>query len=334
MIDGKSILVTGGTGHFGQQFVEYLLNNYSPSRVIVYSRDEHKQYIMHERLKDRYDDKLRFFIGNIRDKSRLQRALNGVDYVVHAAALKHISTCEYNPIEAIKTNIMGAINVIDASIDAGVEKVVALSTDKAVNPISLYGGTKLVSDKLFVLGNSYSGNNGSRFSIVRFGNVADSRGAVIPLFRRLIENGATELPVTDFRMTRFWTEVDQGIDLVIRALENSYGGEIYVPKCPSFRITDLAEAMLPGGNKTEIGMDDCEKISEILITKEEAKKTFEYDDCYIIYPYSFGWNESMMMPHGRKVDHDFEYTSATNENWIGSGDIVRLLSGRKNSLGY
>ena len=251
MLNNKSILITGGTGSFGHQFVNYVLKNYNPQKIIIYSRDEYKQFIMANEYKE-FKDILRFFIGDVRDESRLKRAMNGVDYVVHAAALKQVPACEYNPIEAIKTNVNGAVNVINASLDTGVKKVVALSTDKSVNPINLYGGTKLVSDKLFIAANAYSGENGTVFSIVRYGNVAGSRGSVIPFFDNIIKSGGTKLPITDYRMTRFWISLDEGVKLVIKALEESNGGETFISKIPSFKITDLAQAMLPGCDMPEV----------------------------------------------------------------------------------
>lgn len=264
MLNNKTILITGGTGSFGHHFVEYALKHYKPKKLIIYSRDEFKQFQMQNRFKEYYDV-LRFFIGDVRDKERLQRAMNGVDYVIHAAALKQVPACEYNPIEAIKTNVNGACNVIDASLDAGVEKVVALSTDKAVNPINLYGGTKLVSDKLFTAANAYSGENGTIFSVVRYGNVAGSRGSVIPFFQDIIDRGGTSLPITDYRMTRFWISLEQGVELVIKALGEARGGETFISKIPSFKITDLAQAMLPGCDMPEVGIREGEKLHEIKI---------------------------------------------------------------------
>jgi UDP-N-acetylglucosamine 4,6-dehydratase (inverting) len=248
MLNNTSILITGGTGSFGKKFSEMILNNYDPKRIVIYSRDEFKQDMMKKDFMSRFPEKaekLRFFIGDVRDRDRLTRALNGIDYVIHAAAMKQVPACEYNPLEAIKTNINGAQNVIDASLDAGVKKVVALSTDKAVNPINLYGGTKLVSDKLFIAANAYSGLNGTVFSVVRYGNVAGSRGSVIPFFESMINNGNVCLPITDYRMTRFWITLEEGVNLVFKALNESKGGETYISKIPSFKITELAKAMLP-----------------------------------------------------------------------------------------
>ena len=288
MLDNKSILITGGTGSFGNHFVEYVLNHYKPKKIIIYSRDEFKQFNMSNKFKIQYKehaDVLRFFIGDVRDKERLLRALDGVDYVIHAAALKQVPSCEYNPIEAVKTNIDGAINVINAALDTpSVKKVVALSTDKSVNPINLYGGTKLVSDKLFIAANAYSGTKDIRFTVVRYGNVAGSRGSVIPFFQKMLDEGSCELPITDYRMTRFWISLEQGVELVIKALREAKGGETFISKIPSFKITDLAQAMLPGCQMPEIGIREGEKLHEIMITKEDSSTTYEYENHYIIYP--------------------------------------------------
>lgn len=259
MLNNKTILITGGTGSFGKKFLEMILDRYDPHRIIIYSRDEYKQSVMKAEYSKKYDmSKVRFFIGDVRDKDRLYRAFDHVDYVIHAAAMKQVPTCEYNPFEAIKTNIHGAQNVIDAAIDRGVKKVVALSTDKAVNPINLYGGTKLVSDKLFITANAYSKISKTKFSVVRYGNVAGSRGSIIPIFKNIIDNGGNELPITDMRMTRFWITLEQGVELVFKALAESEGGETYISKIPSFHISDLAEAMLPGCKIKEIGIREGE----------------------------------------------------------------------------
>lgn len=294
MLNGKSILVTGGTGSFGNHFVEYVFKNYSPKKIIIYSRDEYKQFIMANKFQD-FKEQLRFFIGDVRDKDRLKRALNGVDYVIHAAAMKQVPTCEYNPIEAVKTNIDGAMNVVDAVLDSeSVKRVVALSTDKSVNPINLYGGTKLVSDKLFIAANAYVGFRDLNFSVVRYGNVAGSRGSVIPFFQKIIENGGKELPITDFRMTRFWIDLEEGVELVIKALSDARGGETFISKIPSFKITDLAEAMLPGCEKPEVGIREGEKLHEVMVTREDSMTTYEYDKHYIIYPHYDWWNREVL----------------------------------------
>ncbi|MGN0331141.1 MAG: UDP-N-acetylglucosamine 4,6-dehydratase (inverting), partial [Kineothrix sp.] len=274
MLNDKTILITGGTGSFGRCFARYMLEHYEPKKIIIYSRDEFKQFMMANEFKE-YEDRLRFFIGDVRDKERLRRALEGVDYVIHAAALKQVPACEYNPNEAIKTNIHGAQNVIDAALDSQVKKVVALSTDKAVNPVNLYGGTKLVSDKLFIAANAYAGTKDISFSIVRYGNVAGSRGSVIPFFRNIIKNGGTELPITDYRMTRFWISLTQGVELVIKALEEATGGETFISRIPSFKITDLAQAMLPGCRMPEVGIRPGEKLHEIMVTAEDSYTTYE-----------------------------------------------------------
>ncbi len=326
MFNNKTILITGGTGSFGHVFVRYVLDNYSPSKVIIYSRDEFKQFNMQNDYREHPRKKcLRFFIGDVRDYERLRRAMTGVDYVVHAAALKQVPACEYNPLEAIKTNINGATNVINAALDTGVKKVVALSTDKAVNPINLYGGTKLVSDKLFIAGNSYSGREGTCFSVVRYGNVAGSRGSVIPFFDNIIKNGGGELPITDYHMTRFWISLEEGVQLVVKAFLESRGGETFVSKIPSFKITDLAQAMLPGCDMPEVGIREGEKLHEIMVTAEDAMHTYEYERHYIIYPHMNFWNDGMVIPGGRKLEYGFSYTSENNTEWYSVEDLKRLL---------
>lgn len=326
MLNEKVIMITGGTGSFGNQFVEYILDNYKPKKVIVYSRDEYKQFIMNNRYKTHQQyNKLRFFIGDVRDESRLKLAMKGVDYVIHAAALKQVPACEYNPNEAIKTNINGAVNVINAALETEVKKVIALSTDKAVNPINLYGGTKLVSDKLFCAANAYSGENGTRFAVVRYGNVVGSRGSVIPYFRSIIDSGRMELPITDYRMTRFWISLKDGVRLVVKALEECRGGEIFVSKIPSFKITDLAQAMLPECKMSEVGMREGEKLHEMMITHEDAIHTYEYSECYIIYPNYNWWDIKGLIPGGKLVEEGFEYSSGKNEKWLSVERIRELL---------
>lgn len=324
MLNNKTVLVTGGTGSFGHHFVDYVLAHYKPKKIIIYSRDEYKQFLMQNQYKE-YSQILRFFIGDVRDEDRLRMAMKGCDYVIHAAALKQVPACEYNPNEAIKTNINGAMNVINASLEAGVEKVVALSTDKAVNPINLYGGTKLVSDKLFCAANAYGGEDGTRFSVVRYGNVAGSRGSVIPFFRNLIDKGEKELPITDFRMTRFWISLEQGVELVIKALEESKGGETFISKIPSFKITDLAEAMLPGCVKKEVGIREGEKLHEIMVTREDSLHTYEYEKHFIIYPHYNWWRDRDLIPGGKLVDQEFEYSSGTNTEWLSVEDLRAKL---------
>lgn len=324
MLNDKSILVTGGTGTFGNYFVEYVLKHYFPKKIIIYSRDEYKQFIMANKFKE-YEDILRFFIGDVRDKERLKRALNGVDYVIHAAAMKQVPACEYNPIEAVKTNIDGAINVVDAVLDSvSVKKVVALSTDKSVNPINLYGGTKLVSDKLFIAANAYVGVRDLTFSVVRYGNVAGSRGSVIPFFQNIIDNGGKELPITDYRMTRFWIDLGEGVELVIKALNDARGGETFISKIPSFKITDLAEAMLPGCEKPEVGIREGEKLHEVMVTREDSMSTYEYDKHYIIYPH-YNWWSRDVLSGGKLVEQGFEYNSGNNTEWLGIEELRTKL---------
>ena len=325
MLNDKTILITGGTGSFGHHFVEYVLRNYKPKKIIIYSRDEYKQFVMSNQYKE-HRDILRYFIGDVRDEARLKMAMKGADYVIHAAALKQVPACEYNPNEAIKTNISGAMNVINAALETGVEKVIALSTDKAVNPINLYGGTKLVSDKLFTAANAYSGENGTRFAVVRYGNVAGSRGSVIPFFQNIIDNGGKELPITDYRMTRFWISLEQGVELVIKALSEANGGETFISKIPSFKITDLAQAMLPGCKTPEVGIREGEKLHEIMVTREDSLHTYEYEKHYIIYPHYDWWGKENIIPGGSLVKPEFEYSSGTNTQWLNVEDIQKLLS--------
>lgn len=327
MFNGKVVLITGGTGSFGNDMTQYILQNYTPRKIIIYSRDEFKQWQMAEKFKEHLSV-LRFFIGDVRDKDRLYRAFNDVDYVIHAAAMKQVPACEYNPFEAIKTNIHGAQNIIDAAIDNGVKKIVALSTDKAVNPINLYGGTKLVSDKLFIAANSYTRGHDTCFSVVRYGNVAGSRGSVIPFFRDLVKSGRTSLPITDFNMTRFFITLKQGIELVIKALEESSGGETYISKIPSFKVTELAYAI--GGDKItldEIGIREGEKLHEVMITTDDSLTTYEYDKHYIIYPHYYWWNKSQTSKDtGKLVKAGFEYNSGRNVDWLSRDELRELLS--------
>lgn len=324
IIDGKTILITGGTGSFGKCFIKYVLEKYNPKKIIIYSRDEFKQFNMANDFK-KYEDKLRFFIGDVRDLERMRRAFKGVDYVVHAAALKQVPSCEYNPNEAIKTNIHGAMNVIEASLDSDVKKVVALSTDKAVNPVNLYGGTKLVSDKLFVAANSYVGAGDLSFSVVRYGNVAGSRGSVIPFFEKLIQEGKTELPITDYRMTRFWISLTEGVELVLKALKEAKGGETFISKIPSFKITDLAKAMLPECDMLEVGIREGEKLHEVMVTAEDAPTTYEYDKHFIVYPQMIFNDRMKAVPTGKKVSEGFVYSSGTNDMWLSVEDIKNRL---------
>ena len=330
MFRDKTILVTGGTGSFGKAFIGELIEKYDFGKIIIFSRDEFKQDLMKKDFTEKYGaeavKKLRFFIGDIRDKDRLKRAFNGVDVVIHAAAMKQVPACEYNPTEAILTNINGAMNIIDAALDSGVEKVVALSTDKAVNPINLYGGTKLVSDKLFVSANAYSGSHGTKFSLVRYGNVSGSRGSVIPFFKDLIDQGHKELPVTDERMTRFWMTLDKAVKLVLMAVENMSGGETFVFKNPSYKVTDICRAMLPDAEMKIVGIREGEKIHEVMITKDDSRSTYDYGDYYIIYP-NFEWFnfKKSFKEGGRLIEEGFEYDSGNNTDWLSVEDIRRLL---------
>ena len=326
MFNDKAILITGGTGSFGNNMTKYLLENYNVRKIVIYSRDEFKQWQMAEKFKDD-KEKLRFFVGDVRDAGRLFRAFHEIDYVIHAAAMKQVPACEYNPSEAIKTNINGAQNVIDAAIDCGVKKVVALSTDKAVNPINLYGGTKLVSDKLFIAANAYSRGRETCFSVVRYGNVAGSRGSVIPFFKSKLQAGSTVLPITDYRMTRFWISLQQGVELVVKAFRESVGGETYISKIPSFKVVDLAKAIGGDAIETEeVGIRDGEKIHEVMITEYDAPHTYEYDEHYIIYPNNYWWNrERLENVKGRKVGESFEYNSGTNTVWLNIQQLKTLL---------
>lgn len=324
MLNHKTILITGGTGSFGKKFTRRILNEYDPKKIIIYSRDEYKQFLMQRQFKD-YEKKLRFFIGDVRDEKRLYRAFDGVDVVIHAAALKQVPAAEYNPIEAIKTNIHGAENIINASIDKGVKKVIALSTDKAVNPVNLYGATKLVSDKLFVSGNAYVGAKETLFSVVRYGNVSGSRGSVIPFFKSLIDQNKNILPITDFRMTRFWITLDDAVDLVIKAIEEAKGGELYVKKCPSFKVTDLARAMEYDCEFEDVGIRPGEKLHEVMVTEEDSRTTYEYDDHYIIYPDFDWWENVNNKSGGQKVEDRFRYSSDNNKHWLSVDEIRDLL---------
>jgi UDP-N-acetylglucosamine 4,6-dehydratase len=319
MFDGSSILITGGTGSFGKAFLNRILIEHDPARVAVFSRDELKQYEMKMTLGD--DPRVRFFIGDIRDRERLEMALHGVDYVVHAAALKQVDTAEYNPMEYVKTNILGSENVMTAAIAAGVKKVVALSTDKASSPVNLYGATKLTADKLFVSGNHYSYARGTRFAVVRYGNVVGSRGSVIPFFRRLAEEGKP-LPITDVRMTRFWITLEQAIDFVLAAFESMDGGELYVPRIPSMRVTDLAEAIAPGSEIVEVGFRPGEKLHEEMISEEDARRTIRQADRYVVAPTLAEW--TFRAPEGEPVEEGFSYSSDTNDEWLSVKQLREL----------
>ncbi len=313
MIKNSSILITGGTGSFGNTFVPMTLAKYDPKRLVIYSRDEMKQWEMAQKYEN--DPRVRFFIGDIRDKDRFRRALDGIEYVVHAAATKIVPTAEYNPFECVKTNIIGAMNLIDVCIDCGIKRVVALSTDKASNPVNLYGATKLASDKLFVAGNAYAGTHNTRFAVVRYGNVMGSRGSVIPFFMSLAGTGV--IPITDPRMTRFMITLEQGVELVWRAFDDMQGGEIYVKKIPSMTITDIARAVAPDAKHNIIGIRPGEKIHEQMIGVEDAPHTFEYEGHYKILPAIHNWSsDPSRINDGKKVSEDFMYTSDNNSEWM------------------
>jgi UDP-N-acetylglucosamine 4,6-dehydratase len=322
MLNGKSILITGGTGSFGKKAVELILKSYKPKRLIVFSRDELKQFEMSQTFSITDYPCMRYFIGDVRDVERLHRAFQGVDYVIHAAALKQVPAAEYNPFEAIKTNILGAQNVINVAIDQGVSRVIALSTDKAANPINLYGATKLCSDKLFIAGNAYVGRDATTFSVVRYGNVAGSRGSVIPFFLKQKETGV--LPITDPRMTRFWITLRQGAEFVLWALEHMCGGELFVPKIPSMNIMDLARALAPECETKIVGIRPGEKIHELMIPQDESRKTLEFDSFFVIQPDFQYWSRRCSWGDGSKVADDFEYSSGTNP-WRLTVDEMRQI---------
>lgn len=318
MFNDKTILVTGGTGSFGKQFVRTILAQYKPKKLIVFSRDELKQYEMQQEFNSSV---MRFFIGDVRDEARLRQAMRGVDYVVHAAALKHVPIAEYNPMECVKTNVSGAQNVINAAIENEVKRVIALSTDKAANPINLYGATKLVSDKLFVAANNIAGGHATRFAVVRYGNVVGSRGSVIPFFKKLIAEGATELPITDENMTRFWITLEKGVDLVIKSFYRMHGGEIFVPKIPSSRITDLADAIAPGIQQKIIGIRPGEKLHEVMCPADDSHLTLEFPDHYVIKPSiaffaPIDYTVNAQGEKGHPVPVGFSYDSGTNSHFL------------------
>ena len=330
MLNNSTILVSGGTGSFGHTFTPMTLKKYNPKKIIVFSRDEMKQWEMAKLFAD--DDRVRFFIGDVRDRERLYRALTGVDYVVHAAATKIVPTAEYNPFECVKTNINGAMNVIDACIDCKVKGVVALSTDKASSPINLYGATKLASDKLFVAGNAYSGEHGTHFSVVRYGNVMGSRGSVIPFFDQVKASGT--VPVTDSRMTRFMISLEQGVELVWHAFDDMVGGEIYVKKIPSMKVTDIASTVAPDAAQEIIGIRPGEKLHEQMIGEEDAPSTYEYKDHYKILPVINGWaDDPSRIKDGKRVSSGFSYNSATNEEWMTRQDLQVWLKANQQKLG-
>jgi UDP-N-acetylglucosamine 4,6-dehydratase/5-epimerase len=326
-LDGKSILITGGTGSFGRHFVRTVLSRYKLERLIIFSRDELKQYEMQHDTDFVRHDALRFFLGDVRDVDRLEMALRDVDVVIHAAALKHITAAEYNPFECIRTNVHGAENVVRAAIRVGVRQVVALSTDKAANPINLYGASKLAADKIFIAGNNLAGSNPTRFSVVRYGNVLGSRGSVLPYFQKLIAEGRKDLPITDQRMTRFWITLQQGANLVLSTLSLMQGGEIFVPKIPTMRVVDLAGALLPGFKPHVVGIRPGEKLHECLITQDEARNTYDCGDRYMIAPSFRFWSGEGVPPNTKSIgDESFSYTSDNNQEWLGTKDIAALLS--------
>lgn len=329
MLENSTILITGGTGSFGQTFVPMVLKKYSPKKVIIFSRDEMKQWEMAKSFHG--DERVRFFIGDVRDRNRLYRALDGVDYVVHAAATKIVPTAEYNPFECVKTNINGAMNVIDACIDNKVKRVVALSTDKASSPINLYGATKLASDKLFIAGNAYSGEHPTRFSVVRYGNVMGSRGSVIPFFFNLKDDS---IPITDTRMTRFMITLEEGVGLVFHAFEDMIGGEIYVKKIPSMKVTDLGAAICPSSTQHVVGIRPGEKLHEQMIGEDDACSTYEYKDYFKILPVINGWGEDQSrIKDGIKVPNDFTYNSLNNKDWMSISDLQKWISDNEDKIG-
>ncbi len=327
MFNGKNILITGGTGSFGKKYTEIILKRYTPNKIIIYSRDELKQYEMAQEFNHK---SMRYFIGDVRDKERLKEAMYGVDFVIHAAALKHVPIAEYNPMECIKTNINGAENVIEASIYNNVEKVIALSTDKAANPVNLYGATKLASDKLFVAGNNIVGDRRTRFSVVRYGNVVGSRGSVVPYFKKLIADGATELPITDEKMSRFLITLEDGVNFVLKNFERMYGGEIFVPKIPSIYITDLAKAMAPDLPHKIIGIRPGEKLHEIMCPADDSHLTLEFDDHFVIKPTIQFSNISDFSVNrlgevGKPVKQGFEYNSGNNQEWLTKEQFLDMI---------
>lgn len=324
-LKNQVVLVTGGTGSFGRQFVETMASHCAPKKLIIFSRDELKQFDMRQLFSEERHPYMRYFIGDVRDRDRLYRAMDGVDVVIHAAALKQVPTAEYNPIEVIKTNVLGAANVIDAAIDRNVKKVIALSTDKAANPINLYGATKLCSDKLFVAANGYSGHHGTRFSVVRYGNVMGSRGSVIPFFLKTRMTGI--LPITDPKMTRFWITLEQAVKFVLSCLERMRGGEIFVPKIPSMNILDLAKAIAPECRVEIVGVRPGEKLHETMVPEDDARNTVEYEDCYVIRSRPTGSNGHA--PHGRNggrpCPEGFRYSSDTNPHWLSVEELQHLV---------
>ena len=331
MLTNSSILITGGTGSFGNAFIPMTLAAYNPRRIVIFSRDEMKQWEMAKKFES--DERVRFFIGDVRDRERLYRAMDGIDFVVHAAATKIVPTAEYNPFECVKTNINGAMNVIDACIDKGVKRVVALSTDKASSPINLYGATKLASDKLFIAGNSYAGGNGTRFSVVRYGNVMGSRGSVIPFFASVKKNGT--IPITDPRMTRFMISLEEGVRQVWFAFDDMEGGEVYVKKIPSMNIVDIANAIAPGAKQEVIGIRPGEKLHEQMIGRDDAFFTYEYDDYFKILPAINDWGVcEKRIKNGERVSENFEYTSNNNMAWMSAEQLGQWINANLEKIGH
>jgi len=326
MFNNKAVLITGGTGSFGKKYVQTILARYQPRRVVVFSRDELKQFEMQQ---DYSAPQMRYFLGDVRDRPRLAQAMRGIDYVIHAAAMKQVPAAEYNPMECIKTNIFGAQNVIKAALENEVEKVIALSTDKAANPVNLYGASKLASDKLFVAANNIAGGHRTRFSVVRYGNVVGSRGSVVPFFQKLIDSGASELPITDERMTRFWITLQQGVDFVLKNFQRMQGGEIFVPKIPSMRIMDLAEAMAPGMPTRIIGIRPGEKLNEVMCPADDSHLTLEFQDHYVICPtitfaHSVDFRRNLLGETGEPVPQGFEYNSGTNPRFLTQPELLQI----------
>jgi len=327
VFNGKNILITGGTGSFGKKYTEILLKHYTPNKIIIYSRDELKQYEMAQQFNH---PAMRFFIGDVRDVERLKNAMYGVDYVIHAAALKHVPIAEYNPMECIKTNIHGAQNVIDACLECGVTKVIALSTDKAANPINLYGATKLASDKLFVAANNIRGARRTQFAVVRYGNVVGSRGSVVPLFKKLIAEGVKELPITELEMTRFWITLEQGVQFVLKNFARMQGGEIFIPKIPSMKMVDLARSMAPHLGIKVIGIRPGEKMHEVMVPKDDSHLTLEFEDHYVIKPSILFTQQNDLTCNalgekGTAVTYGFEYSSETNTQWLDQKGLMEMI---------
>lgn len=327
MFNGKNILITGGTGSFGKKYTKILLEKYTPNKIIIYSRDELKQYEMAQEYSDRC---MRYFIGDVRDEARLKKATKDVDFIIHAAALKHVPIAEYNPMECIKTNINGAQNVIDAAIENGVSKVIALSTDKAANPVNLYGATKLASDKLFVAANNLVGTQDTKFSVVRYGNVVGSRGSVVPFFKKLINEGVKELPITDEKMTRFFITLEDGVNFVLKNFERMQGGEIFIPKIPSMKIVDMAKAIAPNLPHQIIGIRPGEKLHEIMCPADDSHLTLEFEDHYVIKPTihfttRMDYQKNLLGEVGKPVAQGFEYNSGNNTQWLSSEQFLEMV---------